>query len=75
MALEIRLTPSALRDMRNLYDWSVDRFGIVQANHYSSQIMNAIDLMAESPGLARDASAVRKKLYKYSSGSHVIFFG
>ncbi len=74
MALEIRLTPSASRDMHNIYDWSAVQFGISQANHYSSQIMSSIELMAENPGLARDASSIRKDLKKYISGSHVIYF-
>jgi toxin ParE1/3/4 len=74
MALEIRLTPSASRDMQNIYDWSAGQFGFSQANHYSTQVMSSIELMAENPSLARDASLIRKDLKKYVAGSHVIYF-
>jgi plasmid stabilization system protein ParE len=38
MALEIRLTPGARRDLARIDDWSADRFGLAQADRYASEL-------------------------------------
>ena len=32
MALEIRLTPGARRDLSSIYDWTAGKFGFAQAD-------------------------------------------
>ncbi|MGB8817443.1 MAG: type II toxin-antitoxin system RelE/ParE family toxin [Rhizobiaceae bacterium] len=73
MALEIRLTPRARHDLASVHDWTWRRFGEMQANKYSSDIAGAFALIAENPGMARDASAIVRDLKRTVSGSHVIF--
>jgi toxin ParE1/3/4 len=73
MALEIRLTPGARRDLAHIFDWSADRFGLAQADRYAFELSQAFQFTAENPGLARDASSIRAGLLRHVSGSHVIY--
>ncbi len=74
MALEIRLTPLALRDLAGIHDWTWNKFGFLQADRYVSDLASLFKLVAENPGLARSANETRKDLFKCGSGSHVVFF-
>jgi toxin ParE1/3/4 len=73
MALEVRLTPGARRDLAGIYDWSAGKFGLAQADRYAFELNEAIQFLAENPGLARDASRIRAGLLKHVSGSHVVY--
>lgn len=73
MALEVRLTPGARRDLAGIYDWTASEFGLEQADRYALQLDQAFQFIAENPGLARDASAIRAGLLRHVSGSHVIY--
>ncbi len=73
MALEVRLTPGARRDLANIYDWTLRRFGLEQAERYAQEFDQTFGYIAENPGLARDASNIRPGLFKLISGSHVVY--
>ena len=73
MALEVRLTPGARRDLANIYDWTLRRFGPEQAERYAQEFNQAFGFLAENPRLARDASNIRPGLFKHMSGSHVVY--
>lgn len=75
MALEIRLTPGARRDLTGIYDWSAGRFGLAQADRYVFELDEAIQFLAEHPGLARDASGIRTGLLKHVSGRMLCMCG
>jgi plasmid stabilization system protein ParE len=38
MALEVRLTPGARRDIAGIYDWSASKFGLAQADRYALEL-------------------------------------
>ena len=73
MALEIRLTPRARRDLAEIHDWTWFRFGQKQADNYVSEIAESFRLVADNPTLARDAGNVREGLKKIVAGSHIVF--
>ena len=73
MALEVRVKPLARKDLAEIHDWTWFRFGQAQADRYISDIASGFKLIAENPGIASDASSVRKGLKKFISGSHILF--
>ena len=73
MALEVRLTPGARRDIASIYDWTAGKFDLAQGDRYALELSEAIEFLAENPGLARDASGIRAGLLKHFSGSHVVY--
>jgi plasmid stabilization system protein ParE len=62
--LRIRYFPLARKDILAIKSWTARSFG---------QIKAAMLLISENPGLARDASNLRRGLLKTLAGSHDVF--
>lgn len=73
MAPEFCQTPLARRDLAGIHDWTSTKFGRQQADRYVADIASVFMLVAENPGIAREAGDVRKDLFKCVSSSQVIF--
>ncbi len=74
MRLTIRLRPAAKRDLVQIYQWTLRKFGMEQAEKYISGLSASVEFMAGNHELARDADDIRRGLLKYPFGSHMIFF-
>ncbi|MGL4489730.1 MAG: type II toxin-antitoxin system RelE/ParE family toxin [Rhizobiaceae bacterium] len=74
--MTLRVTYSALarKDLQNIRQWTLANFGREKSDDYIKQIDASLHLIADRPGLARDASAVRPDLKKYISGQHFAYF-
>jgi toxin ParE1/3/4 len=72
--LKLRYLTAARKDLSDIGRWSQERFGTAQANAYLDKIDQALRLIAENPGLARDASETRTGLLKTFAGSHIAYF-
>ena len=72
--LKLRYLAGARKDLSAIGRWSQTQFGTAQANAYLETIDEVLRLMAENPGLARDASDIRKGLFKAIAGSHIAYF-
>jgi plasmid stabilization system protein ParE len=46
MALEVRLTPGACRDIASIYDWTAGKFGLGQADRYALDLNEAIQFLS-----------------------------
>lgn len=57
MALQIRLTPDAEADIKSLYIHSTLDFGLAQAKAYRRLITQAVELLAEFPGIGPEIYA------------------
>lgn len=57
MALQIRLTPDAEADIKSLYIHSALDFGLTQARAYRRLITQAVELLAEFPGIGPEIHA------------------
>ena len=57
MALQIRLTPDAEADIKSLYIHSALDFGLAQAKAYRRLITQAVELLAEFPGIGPEICA------------------
>ena len=74
MALEIRLTPSALRDMHNIYDWSAAQYGITQDTIESPRLLlNSASEMFPN-GLANSSDQVGRNYMRHVTGSVYAIF-
>ena len=68
------LTPRAQTDLDEIWDYTVDRWGIYQAETYIRQLWNHIQTVADKPALGRECEEVRAGYRRYPSGSHVLFY-
>jgi toxin ParE1/3/4 len=68
------LSPRAIADLDEIWDYTVKHWGIAQAELYVRQLETAIKSVAAEPGLGRSWDEIRAGYKKYTAGSHVLFF-
>jgi toxin ParE1/3/4 len=52
----------------------VERFGIVQAEHYLAKFIEALDTIARFPRAARERSEIRPPVWGHAYRSHLIVY-
>jgi toxin ParE1/3/4 len=68
------LTPRAQADVEEIWDYTVDRWGLDQAETYTRQLWKDIAAIADRPSRGRECSEVRPGYRQFPSGSHVLFY-
>jgi len=68
------LSPRAQGDIDDIWEYTLKRWGIGQAETYTRQIGRHIEAVAETPTIGRACPEVREGYYKYPTGSHLLFF-
>jgi toxin ParE1/3/4 len=68
------LTPRAQDDLDEIWDYTVNRWGLDQAETYTRQLWKDIQTVADNASLGRECSEVRAGYRQYPSGSHVLFY-
>ena len=70
----IVLSPRAVGDLDEIWDYTSERWSADQAERYVRDIWRAIETAAADPSRARSCEEVRPGYRKLLAGSHVIFF-
>lgn len=68
------LTQKAELDLEEIFDYTVNEFGIEQAISYVSDFENSFIALAVNPKLGRERTEIRKDLRSLAKSSHVIFY-
>jgi toxin ParE1/3/4 len=68
------LSPRAQIDLDKIWDRTVERWGVDQAEFYTRQLWQHIMAAAAQPTIGRACPEVRAGYYKYRSGSHFLFY-
>lgn len=71
---DYRLSPSALRDLDAIWDYTAQRWSVAQAETYIRGLTADMDLLVREPRLARESHYVRPPVRLYRSGSHLIVY-
>jgi toxin ParE1/3/4 len=69
-----RLSQRARRDLAEIWRYSAERWSEAQADRYYGALIDAIEILADRPGLARDVADLRPGYRSMPCRSHVIFF-
>lgn len=69
-----RLTPAAQHDLSSIWDYTVERWDIAQAETYVSEIRAAVERIADDPRRGRSCEEIREGYRRYSIGSHLLFY-
>lgn len=69
-----RLSPLAQADLDEIFDYTVEQWGVRQAETYVRLIYEAVETVAATPTVARSCEDVLAGYWRYPVGSHVIFF-
>jgi toxin ParE1/3/4 len=68
------LSPRALADLDEIWDYSAAHWGDDQAEACARQIQAAIELVAKAPSRGRPCDDIRPGYSKFTVGSHVLFY-
>lgn len=71
---EYRLTPAAERDLEAIWTFTVQQWGIGQANRYIDFLAAAFAELAQSPMTAPACDHVRPGYRRWSVERHMIYF-
>ena len=68
------LSSRAAADFEEIYEFTIDRFGLQQARTYLTGLSERFDAVAQNPMLGRDASELSPGLRRLVYQSHVVFY-
>jgi len=71
---EYRLTPSAESDLESIWSYTVQQWGLDQANRYIDLLTAALVKLAESPKTAPACEHIRPGYRRWGVGRHMIYF-
>lgn len=70
----LTISEAARRDLSHVYVSGVTMFGLAQADRYIDELLNAIDLIAEFPLMARLRMEIAPPIRAHQYQSHVILY-
>jgi toxin ParE1/3/4 len=70
---EYRLAPAAEGDLELIWSYTVQQWGLDQANRYIDIITTAFEQLAERPETAPACDAIRPGYRRYSVERHMIY--
>jgi toxin ParE1/3/4 len=71
---EYRLTPAAERDLEDIWTYTVQNWGVEQADLYADSLTAAFAELAQSPKLAPSCDHIRPGYRRRSVERHMIYF-
>lgn len=69
-----RLTRRAAADLDAVFEYTAERFGLVQARSYFQGLHACCERLANSPRRGRSAESLAPGLRRYEFRSHVVFY-
>jgi toxin ParE1/3/4 len=67
-------SPRAARDIDEIYDFTAEAWGVVQAESYIATLRQRCEALARGEVAGRDASQIRLGYRRLTAGSHAIFY-
>ena len=71
---EYRLSPEAQRDLDKVFDYTVAKWGLTQALHYTDAIEASCAELAENPDRAPRCDAIRPGYRRSRIEHHIVYF-
>lgn len=68
------LSKRAAADLRRISQYTVDRFGVEQAELYVGSLIQGFKNVAAHPHIGTDCSKLRRGARRIEQGSHVIYY-
>ena len=71
---QVRLSPKAQADLDSIWEFTVQRWDIGQADDYMRALGETMKLLTASPHLGRSIEDIREDYFKFPTASHIIFY-
>jgi toxin ParE1/3/4 len=72
--LKYRLTPTAKSDFVEIWNYSVETWGLKQAEKYLQDIEDTLNQLAANPELGRQRPEIASGYYSFPAQKHIIFY-
>jgi toxin ParE1/3/4 len=72
--VRVVLSPRAQADIDDIWEYTVERWGVRQAEIYVRLIKAAVEAVGADPGLGQNYDYVRSGYRRYMVGSHVVLY-
>ena len=69
-----RLSTESENDIAGIYEYGIERFGILQAQNYLLGMHDLFQTLTKSPHIGRDASEFSPSLKRFTYKSHMVFY-
>jgi toxin ParE1/3/4 len=69
-----QLSPRAQLDIDEIWNYTEARWGLDQAERYIGLLRDAVESVAEFPGLGRPCGEIRAGYFRITAGAHVTFY-
>ena len=71
---EYRLAPEAKRDLEAIWLYTLEEWGLKQANRYTDELTDAFAQLAARPKLGTACDHIRKGYSRSRVGRHVVYY-
>jgi toxin ParE1/3/4 len=71
---DYRLTQQAANDLEEVFDYSIEQFGVLRAERYKVELGRCLDRIARDPRLGRPVGGRTRQFFRYECLRHVVFF-
>lgn len=71
---KIILSKAADADLEDIFDYTLDEFGVEQAVAYVSGFDEAFEMISENPEIGRERKEIREELRSLVKDKHIIFY-
>ncbi|MGB0848080.1 MAG: type II toxin-antitoxin system RelE/ParE family toxin [Thiolinea sp.] len=68
------LSPLAIEDLRDIWRYGAERWGLTQTESYGEKLLSAFDFIAENPLAGASIEHIRAGYRKHPAGSHLIVY-
>ena len=72
--LDYKLSLSAKEDLRRIYNYGIEKFGIAQADRYFSTLFNHFETIAQKPFAFASVEHIKKGYRRCPCGSDSIYY-
>lgn len=72
--LDYKLSLSAKEDLRRIYNYGIEKFGITQADSYFSTLFNHFEIIAQRPFAFKSVEHIKKGYRRCPCGSDSIYY-
>ena len=73
MTKSVVFTPLSKEDISNIWDYTLQQWGVKQAVIYTKSLRDSCDALAD-PFAVRQSTDIREGYFKYRSGEHFIYY-
>lgn len=72
--IKVILSKAADADLEDIFDYTVEKYGLDQAVSYVSGFDNTFNMIAENPEIGKERKEIRNELRSFSKDHYVIFY-